>query len=77
MASAFWKQAAIRLGRVGVEQKQAETSFIAPPNGMAAHPWAAGTNGRRSAWRPARAGRSRFRTTTAWLAFPSRLALLE
>jgi hypothetical protein len=38
MASAFWKKAAIRLGRVRVEQQQAETSFIAPPNGMQPQP---------------------------------------
>jgi hypothetical protein len=34
----FWKKAAIRPGRVRVEQQQTETSFIAPPDGMSPHP---------------------------------------
>ena len=38
LATAFWKKAAIRVGRVSVEQQQAETSFIALPNGMEPHP---------------------------------------
>jgi hypothetical protein len=38
MDSAFWKKAAIRPGRVRVEQQQAEASFMAPPNGMEPHP---------------------------------------
>jgi hypothetical protein len=38
MDSAFRKKAAIRLGRERVEQQQAETLFIALPNGMSPHP---------------------------------------
>jgi hypothetical protein len=38
IANEFWRKAAIRLGRVRVEQQQAETSFIAPPDGMSPHP---------------------------------------